>query len=56
VIPLGAGQCRFVWAVDILPDELAGRTAAAMDAGLRAISATLNRSGGVAAAAAEVTP
>jgi Polyketide cyclase / dehydrase and lipid transport len=41
VIPHGAGQCRFVWIVDILPDELAGRTADAMDAGLRAISATL---------------
>jgi hypothetical protein len=41
VIPHGAGQCRFVWIVDILPDELAGRTAEAMDAGLRAISATL---------------
>ena len=43
VMPLGGGQCRFVWAVDVLPDELAGRTAAAMDAGLRAISATLAR-------------
>jgi hypothetical protein len=41
VIPHGAGQCRFVWVVDILPDELAGRTAEAMDAGLRAISAAL---------------
>jgi hypothetical protein len=41
VIPHGAGQCRFVWIVDILPDELAGRTAEAMDAGLTAISATL---------------
>jgi polyketide cyclase/dehydrase/lipid transport protein len=41
VIPHGAGQCRFVWAVDILPDELAGRTAQAMDTGLTAISAAL---------------
>jgi hypothetical protein len=41
VISLDAGRCRFVWIVDILPDDLAGRTAEAMDAGLRAIRATL---------------
>lgn len=41
VIPHGTEQCRFIWIVDILPDELAGRTAQAMDTGLRAISATL---------------
>jgi hypothetical protein len=41
VIPHGAGKCRFVWVVDILPDELADRTAAAMEAGLKAIGAAL---------------
>ena len=41
VIPDGAAQCRFVWAIDVLPDELADRVAAMMDAGLKAITATL---------------
>jgi hypothetical protein len=41
VIPDGAAHCRFVWVVDVLPDEVAGRIAEAMDAGLRAIGATL---------------
>lgn len=41
VIPHGAQQCRFVWAIDILPDELASRTAELMEAGLRAIRTTL---------------
>ena len=48
VIPHGAGQCRFVWVVDVLPDGLAGRTAAAMDAGLAAITATLAEGGAAA--------
>ena len=43
VIPDGARQCRFVWSADILPDELVGRTAEAMDMGLQAISAALTR-------------
>jgi len=30
-----------VWIIDILPDELAGRIAELMDAGLRAIRTTL---------------
>lgn len=54
VIPHGAGQCRLVWVVDILPDDLASRTAEAMDAGLQAISATLARAG-AAAAPSDVT-
>jgi hypothetical protein len=41
VIPEGAAECRFVWAIDLLPDELADRVAAMMDAGLAAITATL---------------
>jgi hypothetical protein len=42
VIPDGARRCRFVWTVDILPDELASRTAELMEAGLRAIRTTLD--------------
>jgi hypothetical protein len=45
VVRLGAEECRFIWVVDILPDDLARRTAEAMDAGLQAISATLARDG-----------
>ena len=41
VIPHGAEQCRFVWIVDVLPDQLASRTAELMDIGLRAIRTTL---------------
>jgi Polyketide cyclase / dehydrase and lipid transport len=41
VIPEGADHCRFVWAIDVLPDELADRVAAMMDAGLKAITVTL---------------
>jgi hypothetical protein len=37
VVPLGEHQCTFVWTVDVLPDELAGRIAELMEAGLRAI-------------------
>jgi hypothetical protein len=42
VIPQTPQQCLFVWTVDILPDELATMTAQLMDAGLRAITATLS--------------
>ncbi len=41
VIPLHAGTCRFVWAIDVLPDELGPRVGELMDAGLKAITATL---------------
>ena len=34
-------QCRFVWIIDVLPDELEGRVAALMDRGLDAIRTTL---------------
>jgi hypothetical protein len=34
-------SCRFVWAIDVLPDELGARVGELMDAGLRAIKATL---------------
>jgi hypothetical protein len=43
VIPDGAEKCRFVWIIDVLPDELAGRVAQLMDAGLQAISAALSQ-------------
>lgn len=41
VIPDGDDQCRFVWIIDVLPDELEGRVAALMDHGLDAIRTTL---------------
>jgi len=36
-----AGSCRFVWAIDVLPDELGPRVSELMDVGLTAIKATL---------------
>jgi len=41
VIPVDAGTCRFVWAIDVLPGELGPRVAELMDVGLKAITATL---------------
>jgi hypothetical protein len=41
VVPDGPDACRFCWAIDVLPDELGGRVAELMEAGLRAIAATL---------------
>jgi hypothetical protein len=40
VIAMQTGSCRFVWAVDLLPDELGARVGELMDAGLAAIKAT----------------
>jgi hypothetical protein len=34
-------SCRFVWAIDVLPDELGDRVGQLMDAGLTAIKSTL---------------
>lgn len=39
----GAGQSRFVWIADLLPDERAPVVAAMMDEGLAAIKRTLER-------------
>jgi polyketide cyclase/dehydrase/lipid transport protein len=50
VIPCGPQQCRFLWTIDLLPDELADRTAGLMEAGLRAIGTTLGELGPVSAA------
>lgn len=41
VIALDAESCRFVWAIDVLPDELGPRVGELMDAGLKAIAVTL---------------
>ena len=41
VIEVQTGSCRFVWAIDVLPDELGPRVAELMDVGLKAIVATL---------------
>ena len=35
------GRCRFIWATDVLPDDLAERLGTMMDAGLTAIKRTL---------------
>jgi hypothetical protein len=43
VIPVDAATCRFVWAIDVLPDELGPRVAELMETGLKAITATLER-------------
>jgi hypothetical protein len=40
VEPEGDG-CRFVWTADLLPDELAGRVAGMMSAGIEVIRKTL---------------
>lgn len=45
IVPAGPSRCRFVWITDVLPDELAERTSALMDAGLAAIKATLEAQG-----------
>jgi Polyketide cyclase / dehydrase and lipid transport len=41
IVPSGPRQCRIVWITDVLPDELAGRTAVLMEAGLKAMKSTL---------------
>jgi len=43
VIEEGAGRCRLVWTVDLLPDVIAPYMAGRMDAGLVAAKATLER-------------
>lgn len=41
VLENGDGQSRFVWAIDLLPDEIAPTVAQMMDAGIAAIKGTL---------------
>lgn len=41
IVPDGSYRCRLIWITDVLPDELADRTAGLMDAGLQAMKATL---------------
>jgi Polyketide cyclase / dehydrase and lipid transport len=45
VIRNGDAQCRFVWMIDVLPDELAHRTGELMDSGLAVIKKTLEAAG-----------
>ena len=40
----GADRCRFVWIVDLLPNELANGVAAMMEQGLGVIKQTMERS------------
>lgn len=37
VVPEGEGACRFLWAIDVLPEEAAGPIGALMDAGIAAL-------------------
>ena len=48
VIRDGDAQCRFVWIIDVLPDELAQRTGELMDIGLASIKKTLEATGNAA--------
>jgi hypothetical protein len=41
VLDDGDGRSRFVWTMDVLPDELAAPIAELMDTGIEAIKATL---------------
>jgi hypothetical protein len=41
IVPDGDDRVRFVWISDLLPDELAARTAALMEEGLNVIKQTL---------------
>ena len=41
IVAAGPEQCRIAWITDVLPDELADRTAGLMEAGLKAMKATL---------------
>jgi hypothetical protein len=41
IFPVNEGQCRFLWAVDVLPDDLAQQIDGMMVAGVRAIKQTL---------------
>jgi len=41
IVPVGPERCRIVWITDVLPDELADRTAGLMEAGLQAMRSTL---------------
>jgi hypothetical protein len=55
----GDGHARFVWTADLLPDELAGSTAEAMQLGTDIVKATLearSRRGGLAMQLADQGP
>jgi carbon monoxide dehydrogenase subunit G len=45
VFPEGRDRARFVWTVDLLPNEAAPTVAGMMDRALEAIASTLNRHG-----------
>lgn len=42
IVPAGPEQCRIVWITDVLPDQIAERTAGLMEAGLKAMKSTLD--------------
>jgi hypothetical protein len=44
VNPDGHTRCTFIWVTDVLPDDLAARTAALMDSGIQAIKQNLESS------------
>ena len=41
VVPLDDEHCQLIWTTDVLPDELATRTAGLMESGITAMKATL---------------
>ncbi len=41
IVDEGEGRCRFVWILDVLPDELEPRLASMMDRGIDAVAVTL---------------
>jgi hypothetical protein len=44
IVEEAGGGCRFVWILDVLPDELEPRLAAMMDRGIDAVARTLGGS------------
>jgi hypothetical protein len=46
IVPEGEGRCRFVWIIDVLPDQLGAALGGVMDAGIRAMKATLDADAG----------
>jgi hypothetical protein len=45
ILPGTSRQCRFVWAIDVLPDDVAEQIARMKDAGVQAIKQTPSKRG-----------
>lgn len=46
IVPDGDERCRFVWIIDVLPDELSEALGGVMETGIRAMKATLDADAG----------